>query len=61
MEYARRELGFDEIRAVVRRDNGASRRLCEKLGLLEDNGREGTDGMWIFYRGQTEKDKSTGF
>ena len=61
MEYARRELGFDEIRAVVRRDNRASRRLCEKLGLLEDNGRKGTDGMWIFYRGQTEKDKSTGF
>lgn len=60
LEYASGELGFEEIRAVVHRDNENSRRLCEKLGFAEAKGMEGTDGMWVFYQKQTEKDKSTG-
>lgn len=49
LEYGSGELGFEEIRAVVHRDNENSRRLCEKLGFAEAKGMEGTDGMWVFY------------
>ena len=52
MEYSCRELGFEEIRAVVRRENKKSQRLCEKLGFSVDSETGYSDGMWIFYRKQ---------
>lgn len=50
LEYAGRELGLEQIRAVVHRENEKSRRLCGKLGFQVDESRENRDGMWIFYR-----------
>ena len=52
MEYSCRELGFEEIRAVVRRENKKSQKLCEKLGFSVDSETGYSDGMWIFYRKQ---------
>lgn len=49
LEYASRELGVEEIRAVVHRDNEKSRGLCEKLGFSVDSRGEPGDGLWIFY------------
>lgn len=36
LEYAKKELGMDEIRALIRPGNDVSFKLCNKLGFIED-------------------------
>ena len=50
LQYAKEELFFQTVRAVVHRKNEKSLRLCKKLGFIVDKTSEKEEDVWIFLR-----------
>ncbi len=55
VDYAREELGFDRLQALVMEGNGKSAALCRKLGFKWAEKVELEDGVYDLYRNGTKK------